>query len=284
MNGQNIINKAVSYKGQGSYQFTKWRGVSAGTAWCCVFVCYILEQLGISVPGRPVRCDYLDNALMKMGGKHVTFSEARAGDVVLFTWHGGGNNTAKGSRDHVGFVATRHSDNSLTTVEGNTSGSKVAVRHRSPAYVYKIIRLPQAVAGWVQDNKGWWYRKSNGTYPADVWEQINGKWYFFKADGYMAKGWIQNGGKWYFLSDSGAMVTGWQKINHKWYFFNADGPMQTGWRKYKDKWYFLEENGAMISNGLSQVGGAVYAFGKDGEMLEGEIKVKTDEEGRITIA
>ena len=39
---------------------------------------------------------------------------------------------------------------------------------------------------WVQDDKGWWYRFADGTWPATKWLKINDVWYYFKADGYMA--------------------------------------------------------------------------------------------------
>ncbi len=62
-------------------------------------------------------------------------------------------------------------------------------------------------AGWQRDNKGWWYRRANGSYPANCWEYINGKWYFFGSTGYMVTGWIQWNGLWYFCGADGAMYT-----------------------------------------------------------------------------
>ena len=37
-------------------------------------------------------------------------------------------------------------------------------------------------AGWKQDARGWWYVKSDGSYPRSSWEMISGKWYFFARD------------------------------------------------------------------------------------------------------
>lgn len=64
-----------------------------------------------------------------------------------------------------------------------------------------------AQAGWQRDNKGWWYRRANGSYPANCWEYINGKWYFFGSTGYMVTGWVQWNGLWYFCGADGAMYT-----------------------------------------------------------------------------
>ncbi len=43
-----------------------------------------------------------------------------------------------------------------------------------------------AFAGqWKQDNIGWWYQNDNGTYPANGWQDVNGKQYFFNSSGYL---------------------------------------------------------------------------------------------------
>lgn len=280
-----VIDKAASYLGQNSRIFTKWRGVASSTAWCCIFVCYVLKQCGIEVAGYPTSCDKLDIALTKMGGKHITMKNAKAGDVVLFTWHGGGNNSGKGSRDHVGFIKSRNRDGSFETIEGNTSGSRVAQRRRSPRYIYKIIRLDaiSAAVGWIKDGKGWWYRLPNGSYYISEWATITGKWYYFDASGYMVKGWQKIGDEWYYLSDSGAMVKGWNRLDGKWYYFDNDGRMKTGWIKTNDKWYYLSAQGDMLHDKLAYINGSIYAFDSTGAMKEGTFSVETNKQGALTL-
>ena len=39
--------------------------------------------------------------------------------------------------------------------------------------------------GWVKDEKGWWYRRADGTWPADGWEEIGGKLWRFDESGYL---------------------------------------------------------------------------------------------------
>jgi len=59
-------------------------------------------------------------------------------------------------------------------------------------------------AGWQQDDKGWWYRNADGTYPKSEWMALNGTWYYFGPDGYMLAGDHEyNGHIWHF-SKSGA--------------------------------------------------------------------------------
>ena len=138
------------------------------------------------------------------------------------------------------------------------------------AFEYDFPALPDA--GWKKDSKGWWYQRSDGTYPKNQWEKIDGKWYHFDASGYMQTGWLKLSGKWYYLESSGAMVTGWQKISNKWYYFNAGGDMVTGWQKISGKWYYFESSGAMVT-GWKQLGGKWYYFEGSGAMLTGWQKI-----------
>ena len=90
---------------------------------------------------------------------------------------------------------------------------------------------------WVQDSVGWWYKKADGTWPADCWIQLawNGttQWYRFNKEGYMVTGWYQDtDGSRYYLHDvsdgsQGYMYTGWHEISGNWYYFreNGEGPL-----------------------------------------------------------
>lgn len=59
---------------------------------------------------------------------------------------------------------------------------------------------------WQQNGVGWWYRKSDGSWPANSWLFVNNYWYFFNSNGYMATGWVQISNKWYYCDiTTGAM-------------------------------------------------------------------------------
>lgn len=83
---------------------------------------------------------------------------------------------------------------------------------------------------WIQDEKGWWYRKADGSCPKDCWFACgwNGRtdWYHFDEEGYMDDGWfVDVDGHIYFLhnvSDNtrGHMYVGWHLIDGNWYYFN----------------------------------------------------------------
>lgn len=109
--------------------------------------------------------------------------------------------------------------------------------------------------GWIKDNKGWWYRKSDGSYPYSCWFKDKGKWYWFDSSGYMKTGWLKYKNKWYYLDPkNGDMKTGWVKAkdksgNEHWYWFDDSGAMfETGFKLIKNKWYAFDGKGAMLES------------------------------------
>lgn len=84
---------------------------------------------------------------------------------------------------------------------------------------------------WILDSKGWWYKNSNGSYPANTWSYLEYNhvkdWYRFDQNGYMMTGWFTDAdGLRYYMNPvsngfRGAMQTGWQLIDGQWYYFNT---------------------------------------------------------------
>ena len=145
-------------------------------------------------------------------------------------------------------------------------------------------------SGWVQNTTGWWYRYSNGGYPANKWEKIQNKWYYFDQNGYRQTGWIKTNdvwyfckedgtmadaewaavdSKWYYLNAGGSMAVGWIFYKEQWYYLNTDGSMQIGWLLDKEKWYFLNEDGSM-KTGWLQDNNKWYYLKQNGEMAVSE--------------
>jgi len=150
--GSKIIKTARKYLGKGGgFIWDYFAGLARGQSWCVGFVLFICIKVGcplynVSKTTLPFWVPTLEEWLHKHA-KWVKYSEARAGDIIIFTWHGGGGNTRTGSRDHTGFFEEHISGNKFRTVEGNTSGGKVAERERYLANVYAIYRLPDAEEG-----------------------------------------------------------------------------------------------------------------------------------------
>ena len=125
--------------------------------------------------------------------------------------------------------------------------------------------------GWKKNDTGYWYVRSNGSYPKDQFEKIDGTWYYFDGSGYMlADKWKKRpDGAWYYFDKSGEMASDWKKINGKWYYFNRDGAMATGWVKYYDKWYYLDVvNGDMKSDCFIKYNDGWYLLLPDGRMAD----------------
>mgnify|MGYP003086376217 CR=1 FL=1 len=118
---------------------------------------------------------------------------------------------------------------------------------------------------WVKDEKGWWYKRQDGSYPKSSWgyEAYNGKsyWYYFLDSGYMATGWVDLDGSKYYLfpgSDGwmGRMLTGWQWIDGYCYYFGTDSGNNEGHLYRNEKTpdgYQVDNEGRWIENGVLQI-------------------------------
>lgn len=99
---------------------------------------------------------------------------------------------------------------------------------------------------WKCNSTGWWIEDTNGWYPTNTWQKINGKWYYFTGSGYMdyseyrdgcwlnADGswnesysggrWSSNATGWWYTDNSGWYpVNSWLWIDGKNYHFNGSG-------------------------------------------------------------
>lgn len=134
--GDKIIEKAKTYLGFGPHTFNYDFGVPDDTAWCCIFVWYIFKHTGNSKlfynGGKVAYCPY---AIFwcKENLREIAPHNALPGDIVFFDWN------ENGSPDHIGFII-KGGYNSCQTIEGNTSGNKVAIRQRSNSTICGIYR------------------------------------------------------------------------------------------------------------------------------------------------
>lgn len=149
MTGDKIISTAKKYLGDNGRKFCKDYGLPWGEHWCCAFVWDIFRIAGASplfYGGQ--KTAYVPTAAIWLKGscRHVTMQEARPGDIVVFTWSkSGGYNKERGSRDHIGFIRKKGTQNTAYTIEGNTGAkdpklTKVMERSRGAKYIYGIYR------------------------------------------------------------------------------------------------------------------------------------------------
>jgi len=117
---------------------------------------------------------------------------------------------------------------------GGSSGGGSGNFKVSSSFSGQVLGVDRSLSGgqWIQDEKGWWYKRPDGSYPKNSWgyEAYNGKsyWYYFLDSGYMATGWIEvNGSKYYLFPNSdgwkGRMLTGWQWIDGNCYYLDSQG-------------------------------------------------------------
>ena len=114
---------------------------------------------------------------------------------------------------------------------------------------------------WQKNSIGWWYKNSNGSYPKNDWQQIDGKWYYFDGRGYITHSkWEQINGHWHYFNTSGHMTENtWKMIGDKWYYFDTKGHM------LHDQWvsdYYVSKNGDMLKNAVTPDN---YVVGSDGK-------------------
>ena len=129
----------------------------------------------------------------------------------------------------------------------------------------QVLGVDRSLSGgqWIQDEKGWWYKRPDGSYPKNSWgyEAYNGKsyWYYFLDSGYMATGWVEvNGSKYYLFPNSdgwkGRMLTGWQWIDGNCYYLDSQG--QNEGALYRNTTtpdgYAVDAEGRWVVNGAVQ--------------------------------
>lgn len=158
-------------------------------------------------------------------------------------------------------LANKVVDNSktqTTNTSNTTNNSTNSSNNNGPSDKYGWIETP---------NVGWWYKNSDGSWPANAWKLINDKWYYFGADGYMVTGWKYINDKWYYMEDSGAMATGWKCLNDFWYYLDNSGAMVTGWQIINNDKYYFYPSGQMAI-GADIIDGVICIFDINGVFVQ----------------
>ena len=130
-----------------------------------------------------------------------------------------------------GSTSSPGGSSSSSGSSGGSSGGGSGSFKVSSSLTGQVLGVDRSLSGgqWIQDEKGWWYKRPDGSYPKNSWgyEAYNGKsyWYYFLDSGYMATGWVDvNGSKYYLFPNSdgwkGRMLTGWQWIDGNCYYLD----------------------------------------------------------------
>lgn len=166
---------------------------------------------------------------LKIEGNRVSFATDGFSNFV-FAGKAEGSNNSGGSSDG-------GSSSGGSSSGGFSTGKKSA------------NAIKETSGQWNHTEKGWQFKKPDGSLYVNTWIFTKGKWYWIEQDGFMAQGWKEvNGKKYYLMPTEGEMLTGWFLVDENWYYTNADGAMQVGWINVGGKWYYLAEDGHMLSS------------------------------------
>ena len=168
------------------------------------------------------------------------------------------------SRGNSGGSASSGGSSSGSGGSGGSGGGSVSFKVSS-SLSGQVLGVDRSLSGgqWMQDEKGWWYKRADGSYPKNSWgyEAYNGKsyWYYFLDSGYMATGWVDvNGSKYYLFPNSdgwkGRMLTGWQWIDGNCYYLDLQG--QNEGALYRNTTtpdgFTVDSEGRWVVNGVVQ--------------------------------
>lgn len=167
-------------------------------------------------------------------------------------------------------ITQRDANSAQSHQSDNNSQSKFHGATGTPNTTYGSPQAEQP--GWKQDGTGWWYLKSDGSYPRNSWEYINDKWYLFDMNGYMLTGWQKRNDRQYYLTSNGDMVSGWFQYDRVWYYLDPDnGMFDRGWLQLGSDWYYLNSEGHMVTGWLKSNGKWYYMDPSSGKMVTDQI-------------
>ena len=135
-NNKELLAIASKYLGQGGARFRKYCGLPSGAAWCNAFVTYIFNEGGDSALYCNGKKQTYCPTSMKLCAKdmaQIPMYLAMPMDVIYFDWD------RNGVPNHIGFVRSKVSTETINTIEGNTS-NKVMNKTRPSKYVCAIFR------------------------------------------------------------------------------------------------------------------------------------------------
>lgn len=157
---------------------------------------------------------------------------------------------------------TSGSQNDNGSVSGNGSGGSSS----SSSSQSDSSSVTNAVGQWKKDSNGWWFEKSDGTYPVWDWLYIDDNWYFFDRSGYMDSNgyrfgcWLRGDGTWDYSYSGGQ----WKSDGNGWWYEDGGWYPVNEWLKIDGYWYYFKTDGYMASN--EYIDG--YWMGSDGAWVQ----------------
>lgn len=122
-------------------KYGAWYGMD-GVAWCMQFVQWVYDQAGVPLPYKTASCGALLRWYKTNQPECVT-DKPVPGCIVIFDFPGGA------ATDHTGLYVSRKSADTVTTIDGNTSGLNqsnggwVQQKTRSRSYAKPVYIVPR---------------------------------------------------------------------------------------------------------------------------------------------
>lgn len=137
MTNKQLLSVAVKQLGNTGGKYRKY--VGEGGNWCDMFVYWLFNANGCgallnwTTKAQKINCP-TSIRWCKKNLAQIPLYLAQPCDLIYFDWDRNGN------PNHIGIVEERDSTKAIHTIEGNTSGGKVARKHREGKYVQGVFR------------------------------------------------------------------------------------------------------------------------------------------------
>lgn len=162
---------------------------------------------------------------------------------------------------HTGIVK-KVTSSRVYTIEGNTGGGSGVISNGGGVFekVYDLVN--SRIDGYGRPN----------------WKLV---------EPVKKSGWIEEaGGRRYYQGDTGEYVhNDWHEIEGEWYWHNGAGfPVCDAWKTGRDgNWYYLGPDGRMLRDSWVIWKGELYRVTEDGSMFDGEMHLRTDDQGTLSM-
>lgn len=147
----------------------------------------------------------------------------------------------------------------------------------------------EPVTGWVQEGEDWCFYDSDGYKLTDSWKKEDGNWFYLDEDGAVA--FDRQIDEYYVGSDGKRVSDQWVSVENTdswdsddapefyWYYYGKDGKATVSrFKNIEDKTYYFDSEGRMAV-GLTEIDGASYYFGGDGDgaMRKGWVELDAED-------
>ena len=176
--------------------------------------------------------------------------------------------TLKDGYEIVGVSATEGSYKNIKGPED--TGTENLYRITKVTGDMTIAIATKHVAGWANENGGWYCYDEDGALLKNTFVPLNGKYYYVGKDGKLVTGgWIEYGNKAYYIdSDWSLALNRWVGYKGAYYYFDENAQLVVNaWKQIDGKSYYFDENAKLAINTFIQHDGKWYYFDENAQLV-----------------